>query len=131
MQFQTIFFVGFFMAVPAACLVWAWQRRKQDGSDLVAKGWRDRLPNAGLVFATFCMVLISGFLFQGHNPDGQSFASPAPHIWLVLNWVSMLAWAVACFATAIGKGKIRIPLLLWCLSMPAFSFAAAMSGYLY
>jgi hypothetical protein len=129
-MFPKLSFVAFFMAAPAACLIYGWLclRRVREP---VNQGCRVTLATVGLVIATTCLVLTSGFLLQGYYPDAQSFASPAPRVWIILNRTCIVLWALTIFAAAFGKGRLRLCLLAWCLAMPLFSFMAITAGYLY
>jgi len=128
MRFQSLFFVAFFMAVPSACLIYGWQHAKREPDK---EGWREELATIGLALATLCLALISGFLFQGYHPHGQSYATRASSLWLILNWVSVGTWALACLAVALGKGSLRLSLFIWCLAMPLFAYMAFMTGFTY
>ena len=130
MGLKGVLFVTFVMVIPATCLIYGWRARGQVGT-LVDGAWRLKLPTPGLWFATLSQLLTSGFLIQGFRSDEQSFAEPAPLFWAMLNWVSVLAWGVALVTTALGKGRLRLPLFLWVLSMPLAAWIVIMMGYDY
>jgi hypothetical protein len=90
-----------------------------------------QLTITALFLATLDLLLTSGFLFQGYYPNGQSLASPAPHAWLILNWVSLIGWVLACIMTGLGKGRLRFPLFLWCLGILFSPYIALMTGFTY
>jgi hypothetical protein len=127
MGIKGLLFVTVVMALPASCLIYGWgQIGKLTQSD-----WRLMVPTPGLCFATVSQLLVSGFLIQGFRSDAQSFAEPAPLHWMILNWLSVLAWGVTLLATALGKGRLRLPLFLWGLSMPLAAWIVIMMGYDY
>jgi hypothetical protein len=131
MRFQSVFFVAFFMAIPATCLIYAWRKWNQMRNAPAQQSWREKLPTVGLCLATLCLLLTSGFLFQGFHWGVQSFASPPPGFWLTLNWVSLLSWVLACLTIVLGKGKLRFPLFVWCLGMPLLAWFVITMGYMY
>ncbi len=122
--------VTFVMGIPAICLIYGWRARGQVGT-VAETDWRLKVPTPGLWFATLSQLLASGFLIQGFRSDAQSFAEPAPTPWIILNWVSALAWAVALTTAALGKGRLRLPLFIWVLSMPLAAWVVIMMGYDY
>jgi len=130
MGLKGVLFVTFVMVIPTTCLIYGWRAWGQVGT-LVDGGWRLKLPTPGLWFATLSQLLTSEFLLQGFRSDEQSFAEPAPLFWAMLNWVSVLAWGVALVTTALGKGRLRLPLFLWVLSMPLAAWIVIMMGYDY
>src|SRR6266852_7823113 len=123
-----ILFVTFVMGIPAICLIYGWRAWGQTRK-LPAGDWRVMLPTPGLWFATLSQLLACGFLIQGFRSDSQSFAEPAPLHWAVLNWVSVLAWGIAFSTTVLGKGRLRLPLVFWVLSMPLAAWVVTMMGY--
>ncbi len=124
-------FVAIFMSLPAICLIYGWRVRYQLDAGLTEGGWRARLLTPGLCLATLSLVVTSGFLFQGFDPNGQSFAGPPPRHWVILNWLSALAWTLALLAAALGKGRSRRPLFLWCVCMPLAAWIVIEMGYRY
>jgi len=68
---------------------------------------------------------------SGFRSDAQSFAEPAPTPWRILNWLGVLAWGVTLLTTALGKGRLRLPLFLWCISVPLAAWIVIMMGYDY
>ncbi len=119
------------MAVPALCLIYAWYKWHQSRNTPDQQGWREKLPIIGLFLATSCFLLTSGFLYQGHYPGRQAFSGPPPRIWLILNWISVVAWFLTSLTAALGKGKLRLSLTLWCLTLPLFDWMAIMSASTY
>jgi len=111
-------FVAIFMSLPAICL------NLRLASAVSTDGWAygewlaGKTSNAGLCLATLSLVVTSGFLFKGFDSSGQSFAGPPPRHWVILNWLSALAWTLTLLAAALGKGRLRRPLFLWCVCMP-------------
>jgi|SRR5216684_532974 len=130
MGLKGILFVTFAMVIPAVCLIYGWRVRGQIGTPMESDR-RLKLPTLGLWFATLSQLLASGFLIQGFKSDEQSFAEPAPPYWAILNWVSVLFWYVALVSAALGKGRPRLPLFLWALSMPLAAWIVIMMGYDY
>src|SRR5216683_4342780 len=130
MGLKGILFVTFAMVIPAVCLIYGWRVRGQIGTPMEGDR-RLKLPTPGLWFATLSQLLTSGFLIQGFRSDAQSFAEPAPVYWAILNWVSVLAWGVALLTTALGKGRLRLALFLWVLSVPLAAWIVIMMGYDY
>ena len=130
MGLKGVIFVTVAMGIPAICLIYGWrawgQVRKAPAGD-----WRVMLPTPGLWFATLSQFLASGFLIQGFRSDEQSFAEPATLYWAILNWVSVLSWGLALWTVALGKGRLRLPLFLWVLSMPLAAWIVIMMGYDY
>jgi hypothetical protein len=99
--------VAIFMSLPAICLIYGWRVWGQLESGPTESGWRAKLLTVGLYLATLSLPVTSGFLFQGFNSDAQSFAGPPPRHWVILNWLSTLAWTLAFLATVLGRGKLR------------------------
>ena len=130
MGFKGVLFVTLVMGIPAICLIYGWEAWGQ-ARKLSAGDWRVMLSTPGLWFATLSQLLASGFLIQGFRSDAQSFSEAAPFIWVILNWISVLAWGLALWATVLGKGRLRLPLLLWVLSMPVAAWLVVMMGYNY
>jgi len=118
------------MGIPGICLIYGWRVRGQVGTVTVAD-WRLKVLTPGLWFATLSQLLVSGFLIQGFRSEEQSFAEPAPFPWDLLNWVSVLAWCAAFVTTALGKGRLRLPLFLWALSIPLVAWIVILMGYDY
>jgi hypothetical protein len=110
-----MFFVAIFMSLPAICLIYGWRVRGQRDAGPMETGWRAKLLTLGLCLATLCLLVTSGFLFRGFDSNGQSFASPPPRHWAILNWLSALAWTLALLAAVLGNGRSRRPLFLWCV----------------
>jgi hypothetical protein len=127
MKTQSFLFVAFFMAVPAICLICAWGKWFQTRNAPAQQTWREELPKAGVILATLALLLTSGFLYQGFYPGTGAFSGPPPRVWLILNWISLVAWVLACFIAALGKGRLRPWLFLWCVTMPLFDWLAIMS----
>ena len=124
-------FVAIFMGLPAICLIYGWRVRHQLDARPREGGWRAKLPTPGLCLGTLSLVVTSGFLFQGFHSNGQSFAGPPPRHWMILNWLSALAWTLALLAAALGKGRLRRPLFLWCVCMPLAAWIVIEMGYRY
>jgi hypothetical protein len=131
MEIRSIFLVTFFMGLPAICLIYAWKTWGRFRREVSQGGWRQRLLTFGLPSATLSLLLVSGFLAQGYRWDEQSFVGPPPLHWAVLNWISFLAWIFVCFASVIGRGKLRVPLSLWCFVMPLLTIACMLMGFYY
>jgi len=93
--------------------------------------WRAKLLTLGFYLATLSLVVTSGFLLQGFHSSGQSFAEPPPRHWVILNWISALAWVIVLLAAALGKGRLRRPLFLWCVIMPLAAWIVTEIGYRY
>lgn len=125
-----MFVVAIFMSLPAICLIYGWRVRGQldPGPE---SGWRAKLLTLGLCLATLSLLVTSGFLFQGFDSNGQSFAGPPPRHWVILNWLSALAWTLAFLAAVLGKGRLRRPLFLWCVCMPLAAWIVIEMGYRY
>lgn len=123
--------VAIFMSLPAICLIYGWRVWGQLDAGPVDGGWRAKLLTLGLCLATLSLFVTSGFLFQGFNSNAQSFAGPPPRHWVILNWLSALAWALALLATVLGKGRLRRPLFLWCVCMPLGALIVIEMGYMY
>src|SRR5712664_2672252 len=124
-------FVAIFMSLPAICLIYSWRVRYQLDAGPTESGWRARLLTLGLCLATLSLVVTSGFLFKGFDSSGQSFAGPPPRLWVILNWLSALAWTLTLLAAALGKGRLRRPLFLWCVCMPLAAWIVIEMGYRY
>src|SRR5712692_3015657 len=120
-----------FMSFPAICLIYGWRRWGQAETRPVGDDWRAKLLIVGLCLATLSLLLTSGFLLQGFHSNGQSFAGPPPRHWVILNWLSTLAWTLVLLAAALGKGRSRRPLFLWYLSMPLAAWIVIEMGYRY
>jgi len=130
MGLNGVLFVTVGMGVPAICIIYGWRVRVQVGA-LMEGDQRLKSPKPGLWFAILSQLLASGFLIQGFRSDEQSFAEPAPLYWALLNWVSVLAWGVAFVTTVLAKGRLRLPLFLWVLSMPLAAWIVILMGYDY
>jgi hypothetical protein len=121
-------FVAAFMSPSAACLIYAW-RRFADFSGLIT--WREKLLHFALPVATLSLLLISGFLIQGWIWDGQSYIEAPTPTWHVLKRIGLLCWMFVCCASLLGKGKIRKPVLIWCISLPLLTLLVLWMGLLY
>jgi hypothetical protein len=130
MGIKGVLFVTVVMALPASCLSYGWREWGQTGK-LAQSDWRSVVPMPGLCFATVSQLLASGFLILGFHSDAQSFAEPAPTHWIIFNWLSVLAWGVTLLTSALGKGRLRLPLFLWSLSIPLAAWFVIMMGYDY
>jgi hypothetical protein len=126
-----MFVVAIFMSLPAICLIYGWRVRGQVDTGPMEGGWRAKLLTLGLYSATLSLLVTSGFLFQGFDSSAQSFASPPPRHWVILNWLSALAWTLALLATVFGKGRLRRALFLWCVCMPLAAWMVIEMGYRY
>jgi hypothetical protein len=131
MEIRSIFLVMIFMGLPAICLIYAWYTWSRTKGPISQNGWRERLLPLGLPLATLSLLLISGFLVRGYRWDEQSFSGPPPIHWAILNWIGFSAWIYVCFAAMVGKGKLRIPLSLWCFAMPLLKIACMLMGFYY
>jgi hypothetical protein len=123
-------FVTVVMALPTSCLIYGWRVPGQIGK-LTQSDWRLMAPTPGLCFATVSQFLVSGFLIQGFRSDAQSFTEPASTHWIIFNWLSVLAWGVTLLTGAVGKGRLRLPLFLWSISIPLATCIVIMMGYDY
>jgi len=121
--------VTIFMSFPAICLIYGWRAWAQ--SRPLQGAWREKILTLGLCLATLSLLVTSGFLFQGFHSDAQSFAEPPPRHWVILNWLSALTWTLALVAATLGKGRLRRPLFLWCLTMPLAAWIVIEMGYRY
>src|SRR5258708_8102447 len=113
-----MFVVAIFMSLPAICLIYGWRVRGQPDAGRMESGWRAKLLRLGLCLATLSLLVTSGFLFQGFDSNGQSFAGPPPRHWLILNWLSALAWTLDFLPALLDNGMLRRPLFLWSIFIP-------------
>ena len=63
--------------------------------------------------------------------DEQSFTGNSATHWAILNWISVCAWVFVCLTVLVGKGKPRLPLCVWCLTMPLLTFTCMLMGFNY
>src|SRR2546423_4295736 len=127
MEFKAKLFVTLVMGIPAISLIYCWRNWSQTRK-VPTTGWRTILPILGLYSATLSHFLVSGFLIHSFRGDAQSFVTPAPLFWIILNWISVLFWGVALSSAALGQGRLRLPLFLWNLSMPLAAWLVTMIG---
>jgi hypothetical protein len=131
MEIRSIFLVTFFMGLPAICLIYPWMTWHRVRREAPQGAWRQTLLTFALPSATLSLILVSSFLVHGYRWDEQSFVGPPPLHWAVLNWISFLAWIFVCVASAIGRGKLRVPLSLRCVAMPLLTIAYMTMGFYY
>jgi hypothetical protein len=131
MKIQALLSVLVFMTPSMVCLIFAWRAKLTEPSDSQNTKLRARLLAGGIGFATLSQLLVIGFLFQGYDPDAQSFATPLPRPWIISNWIAVFGWLCAIVAIAGGKGRARRPLILWTLVTPAAAFFFEEMAYIY
>jgi hypothetical protein len=85
----------------------------------------------GLTLASLSQLLVTAFLLTGFRAGGQSFATRVSLPWAIANWASLLTWILTLITVALGKGRVRRPLLIWGLLIPVTSWIVFMMGYDY
>ncbi len=131
MQIQGILIVALFMGLPAICLTYAWVVWGMNRTGLTQSGWKEKLLTRALGLGTLCLFLVSAFLGHEYHWDSQSFVDPPNYYWLILNRISAVSWFLVCLVAAFGRGKLRRPLSLWCITMPLCTYSCMYMGFIY
>ncbi len=131
MQIQGILIVASFMGLPAICSTYSWVVWNRNRNSLTLNSWKEKILALGLCLGTLCLILISAFLGHEYHADSQSFIDPPKYYWLFLNWISVLSWLFVCLAAALGRGALRLPLSVWCLTMPLCTYNCMYMGFIY
>jgi hypothetical protein len=126
----TIFVLGF--STPSTiCLILGWRAWVKGRSSASEHEWREVLLTIGLILASVCQVLATAFLVNGFRSDRQSFAERVSDLWAVSNWTTTLSWLLVLATVVLGKGRVRLLLLVWALVIPVTSWIVVMTGYDY
>jgi hypothetical protein len=131
MKIQIFAFISVLMVPAVACLGYARYALRKDPPNASSTPLRARLLSVAIYPAALSQLLVLGFLLQGFHGDRQSFAEPAPPVWVLANWITVFAWIFVVGAVAAGQGKARRPLLLWALIAPVTAWLTVLMGYDY
>ena len=112
------------MAVPFFSLLLGWLSPiKQEGP----RSLRGSLLRLALWLASLSFVLAFASLMR--IPE---IAPTSPStLWVALNWVSAACWMLVFLFSLLGKGKARIALLAWSVTLPVFAAMLCTSAYAY
>lgn len=107
---------------PLGCLIYAWIRWQASKNNSVFLRWRDTIAFAGLLMATLATVVNAVFILHGAAHGRGAFYGPPEGVWLLLGRLFAVLWLGVVFATVVGKGNQRIPLVAWSVLMLVSSY---------
>ena len=121
-----VFVVAIGLAGPIACLLITWLFLPATGP---LKTLRERFPIIAFRFACLSLVLAFAFLVRLYLRSSV-FNHPEPY-WMPLNWLSALCWLSVCILVFVIKGKSRLALAIWCITLPVFVGMMYVGAYAY
>ena len=109
---------GILFLLPCLLLFFAWKCVSRIQADPAIAMWRKYLVGAGLLTAGLStpvnIIWNASWLHNGGSPHGMG---AGPGIWQTLGPVLVWTFGIATVLSLFGKGKFRILMLGWSLSM--------------
>jgi len=109
---------GILFLLPSSLLFVAWSRLPLVEAALATARWRKYVAKSGMLTASLStlvnIIWNASWLHNGGSPHGMG---AAPGIWQSLGPLLVWTFGIATFSSLFGKGKFRILMLGWSLSM--------------
>jgi hypothetical protein len=131
MKTQALAFVLGSVSPAVACLLWAWRAHLKKTSNSASVTWRSGILSLAIYLATLGQIFVTSFLINGFHGDSQSFIEKVSLPWAIANWITVLSWTFVVIAAAIGQGRLKRPLLFWCLIAPLSAWFVVQMGWNY
>ena len=97
------------------CLGFSWKFAMRPQIGGFRQDWRRSVCFYGLIAATLGLALDLAFLAHGYT-ENPYFLGPPIGVWLIVGRTNGVVWVLSVLAAALGRGKARLPLFLYCLT---------------
>jgi hypothetical protein len=129
---EGVAFVGVFLSPALLLLAYCWRVWVKEVRGTGLSDFRKTASYWSLLFATACIFLELTFLvheFRGMN--AASFVVPPQGISVVISRSALILWVVTIGTAIVGRGKLRILTVGWCVVMAVCTFVCVWMGSIY